>query len=452
MPKYNPFRPNSIVNPGMFCGRWDEMKAIEQSLFQAKHGNPKHFLVQGERGIGKSSLLLAVEFNARGDVEISSGTKFNFIVVSIELIGASTYDDTIASIASEFKAEIGRRQQIKQFATAAWDFITNWKVMGVEYKKEGSRADDLLLIDSLCEGMATFLNNAGAGIDGVLILIDEADKPPEEARLGEFAKLFTEKMTKLRCDRVCLGLAGLPSLIPRLRASHESAPRVFETLTLEPLEAHECEEVVRRGLAEAAQKNGFETTIEDPALKSIVRLSEGYPHFIQQFAYSAFEEADGANITLAKVNVGAFKENGALDQLGKRYFAELYFDRIASRDYRRVLNAMANQLDAWVPRAGIIKSSGVRETQVNNALKALRERGIILVNEQKKGEYRLPTKSFAVWIRALNIKQQQQQQKDKNPRRQTRVPRAGPRLRSSQSPRHSAATSPVRTARRTSCI
>jgi hypothetical protein len=59
MAKYNPFRPNSIVTTGMFCGRFDEMKAAEQSLFQTKHENPKHFLISGERGIGKSSLLLS---------------------------------------------------------------------------------------------------------------------------------------------------------------------------------------------------------------------------------------------------------------------------------------------------------------------------------------------------------------------------------------------------------
>jgi hypothetical protein len=38
--------------------------------------------------------------------------------------------------------------------------------------------------------------------------------------------------------------------------------------------------------------------------------------------------------------------------------------------------------------------------------KALRERRIILPNEQKQGEYRLPTKSFAVWIKALGAKKE----------------------------------------------
>jgi len=137
-------------------------------------------------------------------------------------------------------------------------------------------------------------------------------------------------------------------------------------------------------------------------MDTIVGLSEGYPHFIQQFAYSAFEEDQDNNISLDDVNRGAFKENGALDQLGKRYFSELYFDRIGSEDYRRVLNSMADKLDGWISRAEIIKMSGVKETQVTNALKALRERQIILPNENKQGEYRLPTKSFAVWIKALN--------------------------------------------------
>jgi hypothetical protein len=48
----------------------------------------------------------------------------------------------------------------------------------------------------------------------------------------------------------------------------------------------------------------------------------------------------------------------------------------------------------------------VKPTQVTNALKALRERHIILANDKKQGEYRLPTKSFAVWIKALNAKGQ----------------------------------------------
>jgi DNA-binding IclR family transcriptional regulator len=84
----------------------------------------------------------------------------------------------------------------------------------------------------------------------------------------------------------------------------------------------------------------------------------------------------------------------------------MYFENVVSPDYRRVLNSMAEHLDGWVTRAEIIRTSGVKETQVTNALRMLRERRIILANEQKQGEYRLPTKSFAVWIKALQAKQE----------------------------------------------
>ena len=394
-----------MAGPGMFSGRWDELRAIEQSLVQTKHENPKHFLVCGERGIGKSSLFLFVDMLAAGQIQSTDLHRFNFLVLSVELVGSYTYEDIVSCIADKLKTEIARHHHIKQLANQAWDFITNWKIMGVEYKKEGHSAGaDVAYIDALCDGISTFLAEAGNNLDGILITIDEADRPAEDARLGEFCKIFTEKMSRRRCDRVCIGLAGLPSLVPKLRASHESAPRLFEVLSLEPLERAESEAVVKRGLAEAKRINGINVEIHPKALEAIIDLSEGYPHFIQQFSYSAFDYDTDDNLTAADVMEAAFKENGALDQLGKKYFAELYFEKIASEDYRKVLNAMAENLDGWMSRAQIIKHSGVKETQVTNALKALRDRSIILSNDQKQGEYRLPTKSFAVWIKALTTK------------------------------------------------
>src|SRR5262249_42286545 len=145
-------------------------------------------------------------------------------------------------------------------------------------------------------------------------------------------------LTRLGCDRVCLGLAGLPSLIPKLRASHESSPRVFRTLTLQTLNYAASRNVIESGLRDAEKKNGVKTEIEGGAVEMIIHLSEGYPHFLQQFAFSAFDHHKNDIIREDDVLGGAFKDNGALDQLGKRYFSELYFDKISSPDYRTVLN------------------------------------------------------------------------------------------------------------------
>ena len=70
---------------------------------------------------------------------------------------------------------------------------------------------------------------------------------------------------------------------------------------------------------------------------------------------------------------GTFAENGALDQLGKKYFSDLYIDQIGSEDYRKVLTAMAEGLDAWISRSDITKKSGLKQKTVDNALRALKE-------------------------------------------------------------------------------
>lgn len=399
MPKFNPFRPNSLVTPGMFCGRIEEVRHAERALFQTKHGNPQHFLFEGERGIGKSSLFRFVDWFARGDIPTLSGDTLRFMVVNVELREMMGHGEVIDRIMRELQNQISSHAKLKELSKNAWEFISRFEAFGVRYRQneDVARREGL---DGLTTTSLDLLTDAASEIDGILILIDEADKPQYTAHLGELCKLMTERLSYRGCERVSIGLAGLPGLVSKLRASHESSPRVFEVLSLEPLTSDERLAVIQRGLEDARAKNGFRTQITDEASDNIATLSEGYPHFIQQFAYCAFDADSDNNIDVSDVLAGAFSEHGALDQLGKRYFADLYIDQIGSDDYRKVLVAMAESSDAWVTRPRIIESSGVKERIVDNALRVLKDRRIIIQSDRVRGEYRLPTKAFAAWIRA----------------------------------------------------
>lgn len=400
MPRYNPFRPGSVVTPGMFSGRADEILALERVLFQTKNGNPQHFLIHGERGIGKSSLLYFLQCVARGEVEsIECGT-FKFLTVSVELEPSNTYLDIIRKIVTEFQRVVASHQPVKEIGKAALDIVKHLEVMGVKYSESNKTQPTTELLDDLTSIVDRTLSKLGGEFNGILILIDEADKPPYSANLGEFAKIFTERLTKRGCNKVSLGLAGLPTVLQKLRKSHESSLRLFEIFTLEPLLSEERVAVVRKGLVEARNKNGFEVVIAPDAEEWISMFSEGYPHFIQQFAYSAFLQDTDNTIDVKDVVDGAFRENGAFQQLGLKYFHELYFDQIGSDEYREVLRAMSQHLDGWVSKGQIREAARIKESTLNNAIKALKDRSIIIPQEGKKGAYRLPNKSFAVWIRA----------------------------------------------------
>ena len=403
MLRFNPFRPNEIVHPGMFAGRYDELVALEKALFQTKNGNPAHFLIDGERGIGKSSLLLNLKLVAAGEVKPLEGSQhFNFITVSISLDAAHSYSDIVHSIGAELRRQISAREQLKEFARGAWEFAKKWEVGGIRFKDDTQpEVRDTELVEELTFAVAESLKNLGPNVDGVLILIDEADKPPASSNLGSLVKLLTERLKLRGCDRVCVGLAGLTAIRKKLRESHESSLRLFRIFALEPLSSEDCKSVIRKGLDAAKGKNGFEVTITPDAEGSLAFITEGYPHFIQQFAYCAFEADKDNNIDPDDVANGAYGEAGALKQLGLKYFEKQYFDQIGSDEYRQVLRVMAKHFDGWVAKSVIRKEAvGIKSSTLDNALNALKSRGIIVPKAGKKGIYKLPSRSFAVWIRA----------------------------------------------------
>lgn len=393
--KYNPFIPDSIADPSMFAGRVSEIEKVKRSLFQAKHGNPAHLLLTGERGIGKSSLMNYVYLMARGKVPVAEEA-FNFLTVSTDLSGVECKADVIEVILRELRSALNSIDALRNKAKKAWDFLSRWEALGVSYNAPVTDAST----DSALDDLVSVLNDIAStrGCDGVAVLMDEADSPPASADLGSLLKIITERLARRECRKVNFTIAGQLSIVDKLRESHESSLRIFTMLDLQPLTNLEQREVVLRGMRLANEKNLQTTNIEDRAVERLAELSEGYPHFIQQYSYSAFEADVDDLITVKDVEEGAYSENGAIWSIGKKYFDSLYFSKISSDQYRKVLRFMVSFGDSWVSRKQILDSSEVDETTANNALQALKQREIIVSDSSRRGYYKLPTQSFAVWI------------------------------------------------------
>ena len=401
--KYNPFRPGKIVNAGMFAGRTDETKIIDKALFQTKNGNPDHFLIHGERGIGKSSLLLYAKTMAKTQI---GEQPWNFVTVDVELEPSVDYGGIVRKIGAAFANQLqDRTKGVTSKLQTGWDFLKKWEVMGVKYNSESANRSEL--VDDLCETFCSAIERLSGNVDGVLVLIDETDKPPVSSGLGEFVKVFTERLTKNGCTNVCLGLAGISSVIDKMKKSHESAPRIFKHLRLDCLEHEERKMAIQLGLDDANEKNERETTIRPDAEDWIAVYSEGHPNFIQQYASSAFETDNDWVIDLDDVSYGAFKEHGALDQLGQQYFEDMYHAQINSDDYRKVLQSMAKSPEKYVTRKHIKGTTGIKDTTLSNALQALKSKQIIVPHPEKRGLFKLPTDSFGIWIRAQAKKEEE---------------------------------------------
>ena len=82
--KINPFEPFAPVNPGSFVGRLADLRRLKSALVQKSAGKPVNFMITGERGIGKTSLLNYLKYAAEGRIQIEDA-KLSFIVIDTDV-------------------------------------------------------------------------------------------------------------------------------------------------------------------------------------------------------------------------------------------------------------------------------------------------------------------------------------------------------------------------------
>ncbi len=412
--KINPFKPNSPSRPGMFVGRIKEIEKLEASLIQTRANQSVSFLLTGERGIGKTSLLNLIKYFAEGDIEVR-GLKLKFLVVEIDITKDTTRLGLIKKIELALNRKLSQSEKARKAFNDIWNFVKKFEVAGVKYNENNAEENELLFEEfsySIADTLNRITNpndtNFDAKYDGILLLIDEADSANDNIDLGAFVKLLTERLQKEGSERLMFGIAGLPKVKDVLIKSHPSSLRIFEEIELDRLNNEEIKEVINKVLINGKELNGFDITIDPKAESLLVSFSEGFPHFIHQYGYCAFELSDGKIITDVNVINGAFGKKGALEIIGNKYYKDDYYNKLQVDSYRQVLNIMAESMDGWVTKAQIKAKFKGNDITLKNAITALRTRNIILSKEGTKGTYRLQDKGFAWWI-MMNCKKEEQQ-------------------------------------------
>lgn len=406
----------------MFVGRVTELDKLKAALLQTRAGQSANFMLTGERGIGKTSLLDYLKDVAAGLIDIGS-EKVSFLVIETDIDQKTTQLGLVRKVELGLRRELGKSEKARQWLSTAWQFLQRAEAAGISLKQtRDSEAD--LAIEEFAYSLAETVNrvtNASSGdtfsakYDGLLLLIDEADNASADLGLGSFTKLLLERLQRQNCERVMVGLAGLPELRQVLLDSHPSSLRVFEEIPLGRLTDDEVKAVIRICLERANKLNEQKTTITPAAEQTLINLSEGYPHFIQQFGYCAFATDSDGSIDETDVMGSALGKRGGLEIIGDRYYRNDFYNKIQKDSYRQVLRIMADKHDGWVTKAEIKEKFDGKESTLDNAIQALRERHIILSQEGQRGVYRLQHRGFALWIKLYTSNETELRQGALNP-------------------------------------
>lgn len=364
-PDTNPFAPGAGVPPPELAGRDDILDTAKVAIRRNKAGrSARSFIYVGLRGVGKTVLLNEVK-----DYADSQEALTDFIEVSKTTPLSKALIATLRAALLKLDRQKGVSEKVKRGLRVLKSFVSGLKVsyqdieLSLDLDAETGVADSGDLSRDLPELLIALGEAAQSRSASVVILIDEIQNLPQT----EFEALI---MAVHRVDQKQLPIlvvgAGLPLLVRLSGEAKSYAERLFEYPEIGALDDAEA----RRAIVEPAAAEGV--AFDDEAVDRIVKITGGYPYFIQEWGYQAWNTARKSPITKGDVD-RASKE--AVARLDRNFFRSRY-DRLTDAQ-KTYLRAMA-ELGAGPYASGdIAKLLDKRTQQLGPVREALIQSGMI---------------------------------------------------------------------------
>lgn len=336
----NPFSPGAGSPPPELAGRSEVLKKAMIALARIKAGrSEKSFLLVGLRGVGKTVLLHKIsevaEQNGYKSLMIEAREDKSLSKLLIPYLRQLLFSLDIGEMVSE---KVKRATRIlKSFMLR---INPNGAVeFGLDIDPEKGTADSGDLETDLSQLFIALGEAAKDRSTAIAIIVDEMQYLKDE----ELSSLImaVHKITQKSLPLIVIG-AGLPQLLGKAGNAKSYAERLFDYPEVGPLADNDAKHALQGPVK--AQRVLF----SEDALEEILRVTEKYPYFLQEWGYQAWGLAEKSPINLNIVKKATIE---SIKRLDKNFF-RVRFDRLTPRE-REYLRAMA-ELGPGAHRSGDI--------------------------------------------------------------------------------------------------
>ena len=364
-PIKNPFSPGAGSPPPELVGRDPILEQARVLLGRIKAGRPeKSMLLTGLRGVGKTVLL-----NEIARLAEAAGYR----ALSIEAHEDKPLGPLIASnlrtLLYDLNRMAGAGNKVKRGLAVLRSFVGALNItvgevtIGLDIDPEKGTADSGDLETDLPNLFVAVAEAAAERHCAIALLIDEIQYFSHK-ELGALI-MAMHKIQQRQLPLVLLG-AGLP-ILPGLAGDSKSyAERLFSFPEIGALSAEESAKALREPARAAS------VAFEPSALNEVFRLTKGYPYFLQEWGYQAWNLAAASPITLHVVKAATAT---VIPRLDKNFF-RVRFDRLTPSE-KNFLLAMA-ELGPGTTRSGDIADNlQVKITSLGPVRAKLIKKGMI---------------------------------------------------------------------------
>ncbi len=325
----NPFSPGAGSPPPELAGRAVLLEQARVLLGRVKAKRPeKSLLLTGLRGVGKTVLLNEIERMAQRDgyrtilVEAHEGKPLPVLLAP-----------HLRRLLFDLDRSAGAGDKARRALAVLKSFVGAIKLkvgeldIGLDIEPASGSADSGDLeadLPSLFTALGEAAQERGAA---VALLIDEI----QYFSATELSALIMamHKMQQRQLPVVLIG-AGLPILPGLMGESKSYAERLFSFPDIGPLPELDAIKALQEPVMDAGE------SFEPAALAEIFRVTKGYPYFLQEWGYQAWNHASKSPIGLAVVH----DTSGLVSQRLDENFFRVRFDRLTPKE-KRYLRAMA---------------------------------------------------------------------------------------------------------------
>ena len=361
----NPFSPGVGSPPPELAGREGVLEQARVLLARVLAKRPeKSLLLTGLRGVGKTVLLneierLALAAGYRSILVEAHDGKSLAALLAPHLRGLLFDLDRIAGAGNKARRGLA---VLKSFIGAIKIKVGDVDI-GLDIEPEPGAADSGDLEVDLPNLFMAVAEAAQERRVAVAILIDEI----QYLSSSELSALIMamHKMQQRQLPLVLIG-AGLP-ILPGLAGESKSyAERLFSFPAIGPLPEGDAISALQDPVRAAGE------AFEPAALQEIFRLTKGYPYFLQEWGYQAWNHAAASPIGLQVLQQTSALVSQRLDE----NFFRVRFDRLTPRE-KVYLRAMAELGAGPYRTADVADKMGVKITTLGPARASLIKKGMV---------------------------------------------------------------------------
>ena len=282
----NPFRPGAGHTPPYLAGRQPEREEFLRLLGQSTV--LENMVLTGLRGVGKTVLLDSLKPLATScgwmwvGADLSESASLGEDNLAIRLCADLSVitSNVVVSREEVRRAGFGTEREKIERTLGYQSLIATYK------RIPGLSLDKIKGVLELAWSALSSMRN----VRGIIFAYDEAQNLADRSAKEQYPlSLLLDSFQSLQRKGIplMLVLTGLPTLFPKLVEARTFSERMFRVVFLNSLSESESEEAVRRPI-EAAE---CPLHLDDRSVKTIVKMSGGYPYFIQficREVYDAF--------------------------------------------------------------------------------------------------------------------------------------------------------------------